>query len=253
MTGHVTVTDEDAVRVIRLSRPEKKNAITQDMYRDMSAAIDGAQGDASVRCLIISGEPGVFTAGNDLQDFLKDGTSNTGTPRASNAIKFLHSLAHNAKPIVASVDGIAIGIGTTMLFHCDQVIASTKATFATPFIHLGLVPEGASSLLAPWMMGHQRAFSMLVMGHSLNAEEARAAGFVNKVVEPDHLAEETRKVAREIAVLPADAVAASRKLLKHAPEDLIRRIELESRLFGERMRSEEAIAAFKAFFARKKP
>jgi enoyl-CoA hydratase/carnithine racemase len=253
MTGRVTVTDEDAVRVIKLSRPEKKNAITQEMYRDMSAAIDGAQGDASVRCLVLSGEPGVFTAGNDLQDFLKDGTSNTGTPRASNAIKFLHSLAHNAKPIVASVDGIAIGIGTTMLFHCDQVIASTKATFATPFIHLGLVPEGASSLLAPWMMGHQRAFSMLVMGHSLNAEEARAAGFVNKVVESDHLAEETRKVAREIAALPAEAVAASRKLLRHAPEDLIHRIDHESRLFGERMRSEEAIAAFKAFFARKKP
>jgi enoyl-CoA hydratase/carnithine racemase len=159
MTGHVTVTDEDAVRVIKLTRPEKKNAITQDMYHDMSAAIDAAQGDASIRCLIISGEPGVFTAGNDLEDFLKDGTSNTGTPRASNAMKFLHSLAHNAKPIVAGVDGIAIGIGTTMLFHCDQVIASTNATFATPFIHLGLVPEGASSLLAPWLMGHQRAFS----------------------------------------------------------------------------------------------
>src|SRR5579864_4444285 len=115
MTGHVTVTDEDAVRVIKLTRPEKKNAITQDMYRDMSAAIDSAQGDASIGCLIISGEPGVFTAGNDLEDFLKDGTSTTGTPRASNAIKFLHSLAHNGKPVVAAVDGIAIGIGTTML------------------------------------------------------------------------------------------------------------------------------------------
>jgi enoyl-CoA hydratase/carnithine racemase len=119
MTGHVTVTDEDAVRIIALHRPEKKNAITQDMYREMSAAIDSAQDNASIRCLIISGEPGAFTAGNDLEDFLKDGTSNTGTPRASNAIKFLHSLAHNAKPIVASVDGIAIGIGTTLLFHCD--------------------------------------------------------------------------------------------------------------------------------------
>jgi enoyl-CoA hydratase/carnithine racemase len=253
MTGHVTVTDEDAVRVIKLSRPEKKNAITQDMYRDMSAAIDGAQGNAAIRCLVISGEPGVFTAGNDLEDFLKDGTSNTGTPRASHAIKFLHSLAHNTKPIVAAVDGIAIGIGTTMLFHCDQVIASTKASFATPFIHLGLVPEGASSLLAPWLMGHQRAFSMLVMGHALSAEEARGAGFVNKVVAPEMLDAEARKVAREIAALPAEAVAASRKLLKHAPEDLIRRIDHESRLFGERMRSAEAVAAFKAFFARKKP
>jgi enoyl-CoA hydratase/carnithine racemase len=252
MTEHVTVTDEDAVRVIKLTRPEKKNAITQDMYQDMSAAIDAAQGDASIRCLIISGEPGAFTAGNDLEDFLKDGTSNTGTPRASNAGKFLHSLAHNAKPIVAGVDGIAIGIGTTMLFHCDQVIASTRATFATPFIHLGLVPEGASSLLAPWLMGHQRAFSMLVMGQKLTAEEARAAGFVNKIVDPDHLEAEARKVAREIAALPAEAVAASRKLLRHAPEELIRRIDHEGELFRERMRSTEAVAAFKAFFARKK-
>src|ERR1700719_1164001 len=187
MTGHVTVIDEDAVRAIILRRPEKKNAITQDMYRGMSAAIDGAQGDPSIRCLVISGGPGVFTAGNDLEDFLKDGTSNTGTPRASNAVKFLYSLAHNTKPIVAAVDGIAIGIGTTMLFHCDQVIASTRATFATPFIHLGLVPEGASSMLAHWLMGHQRAFAMLVMGRTLNAEDARAAGFVNTVVSPDHL------------------------------------------------------------------
>jgi enoyl-CoA hydratase/carnithine racemase len=252
MTEHVTVIDEDAVRVIKLTRPEKKNAITQDMYHDMSTAIDAAQGDASIRCLIISGEAGAFTAGNDLEDFLKDGTSNTGTPRASNAGKFLHSLAHNAKPIVAGVDGIAIGIGTTMLFHCDQVIASTRATFATPFIHLGLVPEGASSLLAPWLMGHQRAFSMLVMGHKLNAEEARAAGFVNKVVDPDDLEAEARKVSREIAALPAEAVAASRKLLRHPPEDLIRRIDHEGELFRERMRSTEAVAAFKAFFARKK-
>jgi enoyl-CoA hydratase/carnithine racemase len=252
MTGHLTVTDKDAIRVIKFSRPEKKNAITQDMYRDMSAAIDGAQGDAAIRCLVISGEPGAFTAGNDLEDFLKDGTSNTGTPRASNAIKFLHSLAHNTKPIVAAVDGIAIGIGTTLLFHCDQVIASTRATFATPFIHLGLVPEGASSMLAPWLMGHQRAFSMLVMGHKLDAEEAHTAGFVNKVVAPEALEAEANKVAQEIAALPAEAVAASRKLLKHPPDDLIRRIDHESHLFGERMRSAEAVAAFKAFFARKK-
>jgi enoyl-CoA hydratase/carnithine racemase len=252
MTGHVTVTDEDAVRVIRLSRPDKKNAITQDMYRDMSAAIDGAQGNTAIRCLVLAGESGVFTAGNDLEDFLKDGTSNTDTLRASNAIKFLHSLAHNAKPIVAAVDGIAIGIGTTMLLHCDQVIASTRASFATPFIHLGLVPEGASSLLAPWLMGHQRAFSMLVMGQALSAEEGRSAGFVNKVVAPEALEAEAKKVAHQIAALPAEAVAASRKLLKHTPDDLIRRIDHESHLFGERMRSAEAVAAFKAFFARKK-
>jgi enoyl-CoA hydratase/carnithine racemase len=252
MTGHLIVTDEDATRVITLRRPEKKNAITQDMYRDMSEAIDSAQTNPAIRCILLSGGPGAFTAGNDLEDFLKAGTSNTDAPRASNAVKFLYSLAHNAKPIVAAVDGIAIGIGTTMLFHCDHVLASTTATFSTPFIHLGLVPEGASSLLAPRTMGHQRAFAMLVMGRTLSAEEARLAGFVNTVVAPGDTEVEARKVAREICALPAEAVAISRKLMKLPPEDLTRRIDQEGHLFGERMRSTEAVAAFKAFFSRKK-
>jgi enoyl-CoA hydratase/carnithine racemase len=150
------------------------------------------------------------------------------------------------------VDGVAIGIGTTMLFHCDYVLASTTATFSTPFIHLGLVPEGASSLLMPRTMGHQRAFAALVMGRTVSAEEARVAGFVNVVVAPGHTEAEAHKVAREICALPAEAVAISRKLLKLPPEDLTRRIDQESHLFGERMRSKEAIAAFKKFFARKK-
>jgi len=252
MTGHLTISDEDATRVIELRRPERKNAITQDMYRAMSEAIDTAQHNPDIRCLVITGGSGVFTAGNDLEDFLKDGTSNTDAPRASNAIKFLYSLAHNAKPIVAAVDGIAIGIGTTMLFHCDYVLASTSATFSTPFIHLGLVPEGASSLLMPRAMGHQRAFATLVMGRTVTAEDARLAGFVNQVVAPGEAEAEARKVAREICALPAEAVAISRRLLKPSPEDLTRRIDQESHLFGERMRSKEAVAAFKAFFSRKK-
>ncbi len=253
MTAHVIVTDDDALRVIALRRPEKKNAITQDMYRDLRAAIEDAQTNPDIRCLVLSGGHGAFTAGNDLEDFLKDGTSNTDTPRSSNAIKFLYALVHNAKPLVAAVDGIAIGIGTTMLFHCDYVLASRDATFSTPFIHLGLVPEGASSLLAPRMMGHQRAFAMLVMGRALKAEEAQAAGFVNKVVASEALEAEALKAAREIAALPAEAVAISRKLLKLPAQELTSRIDEESHLFGERMRSTEAIAAFKAFFARKKP
>jgi enoyl-CoA hydratase/carnithine racemase len=252
MTGHLIVTDEDSTRVITLRRPEKKNAITQDMYRLMSEAIDTAQNNPKIRCMIITGGSGVFTAGNDLHDFLKDGTEAAAAPRASNAIKFLYSLAQNTKPIIAAVDGIAIGIGTTLLFHCDYVLASTTATFSTPFIHLGLVPEGASSLLFPRTMGHQRAFSMLVMGRTASAEDAREAGFVNEVVAPGHTEVEARKVAREICALPAEAVAISRKLIKLPPEDLTRRIDQESHLFGERMKSKEAIAAFKAFFARKK-
>lgn len=251
---HLQVSDYDAVRVITMRRPEKKNAITRAMYRAMSDAIDSAQNDPVIRCIVITGDSGVFTAGNDLDDFLKDGTSGDqdGAPPASDAVKFLYSLAQNTKPLVAAVEGIAIGIGTTMLFHCDYVLASNSATFSTPFIHLGLVPEGASSLLAPRSIGHQRAFAMLVMGRTLGADEARAAGFVNTVVAPGQAGTEAEKVAREICALPAEAVALSRKLLKTAPEELTRRIDLESRLFGERLRSEEAIAAFEAFFARKK-
>lgn len=252
MTGHLIVTDEDATRVITLRRPEKKNAITQDMYRAMSDAIDTAQNNPDIRCIIITGGSGAFTSGNDLEDFLNDGTDQTGKPRASNAVKFLYSLAQNVKPIIAAVDGIAIGIGTTMLFHCDYVLASTTANFSTPFIYLGLVPEGASSLLMPRTMGHQRAFAALVMGRSISAEDARVAGFVNVVVAPGQTEVEARKVARDICALPAEAVAISRKLLKLPPEDLTRRIDQESHLFGERMRSKEAIAAFKRFFARKK-
>lgn len=252
MPGHIIVTDEGAARVITLRRPDKKNAITQTMYRDISEAIDTAQNNPDIRCMIITGGSGVFTAGNDLDDVLKEGTSEADTPRASNAIKLLYALAHNVKPIIAAVDGVAIGIGTTMLFHCDYVLASTAATFSTPFIHLGLVPEGASSLLMPRTMGYQRAFAMLVMGRTFSVEEAQIAGFVNAVVSPGHTEAEARKVAREICKLPAEAVAISRKLLRPPPEDLTRRIDQESHLFGERMRSKEAIAAFKAFFARKK-
>lgn len=251
---HLQVSDDEATRVITMRRPEKKNAITRAMYRAMSDAIDSAQNDPVIRCIVITGSNDVFTAGNDLDDFLKDGRSGDGdgAPPAPDAVKFLYSLAQNAKPLVAAVEGIAIGIGTTMLFHCDFVLASNSATFSTPFIHLGLVPEGASSLLAPQSIGHQRAFAMLVMGRTLGADEAREAGFVNEVVAPDQAATEAQKIAREICALPAEAVALSRKLLKTPPEELTRRIDLESRLFGERLRSEEAIAAFEAFFARKK-
>ncbi len=252
MTGHLIVTDEGATRVITLRRPEKKNAITQDMYRGMTHAIDTAQNNPEIRCLIITGGSGVFTAGNDLDDFLKDATAKAEAPRASDAVKVLYSLAHNVKPVIAAVDGVAIGIGTTMLFHCDYVLASTHATFSTPFIHLGLVPEGASSLLMPRGMGYQRAFATLVMGRTMHAEDARIAGFVNVVVPPGHTEAEARKVAREICALPAEAVAISRKLIRLPPEDLTRRIDQESHLFAERMRSAEAVEAFKAFFTRKK-
>lgn len=251
MTDHLIVTDEGATRVVKLRRPEKKNAITDAMYRAMTDAIDTAQNNPEIRCLIITGGSGVFTAGNDLEEFLNAGTVTSEAVRNSAATKFLYSLAHNTKPIIAAVDGVAIGIGTTMLFHCDYVLASTAATFQTPFLQLGLVPEGASSLLMPATMGHQRAFATLVMGRTMTAHDAHIAGLVNTVVSPGHTEVEAHKVAREICRLPAEAVAISRKLIRTPPEELTRRIDQEAHIFGERMSSKEAIAAFKAFFARK--
>lgn len=252
MTEHIIISDEDSTRIITMRRPEKKNTLTQEMYLAMSDAIDSAQSDPAIRCLVLTGRSGVFTAGNDIADFLQAATAKDDGARPRNAVIFLQSLVNNQKPIIAAVDGIAIGIGTTMVFHCDHVIASTTAIFQTPFIHYGLIPEGASSLLLPRMIGHQRAFSMLVMGRSMSAQAAREAGFVNTVVPPGHALVEARKVAREICALPADAVTISRKLLKLPAEDLVRRMAQEDHFFGERMRSPEAIAAFQNFFLRKR-
>jgi enoyl-CoA hydratase/carnithine racemase len=248
--GNIIVTEDRATRVITLRRPGKKNAITQNMYREMSHAIDTAQNNPEIRCMIITGGSGVFTAGDDIDDFMKADASRPET--LSDGAKFLYSLALNVKPIIAAVDGASIGMGTVMLFHCDYVLASNAATFSAPYINLGLVPVGAASLLMPRTMGHQRAFAMLVMGRSFTADEAQAAGFVNTVVSPGHTEVEARKVAREICKLPAEAVATSRKLLRAPPEELTRRIDQEGHLFGERLKSDEAIAAFKAFANRKK-
>lgn len=249
-TGNIVVTEERGTRVITLRRPSKKNAITQDMYREMSRAVDTAQNNPDIRCMIITGGSGVFTAGDDIDDFMKADASRPET--LSDGAKFLYSLTLNAKPIIAAVDGASIGMGTVMLFHCDYVLASNAATFSAPYIHLGLVPVGAASLLMPHTMGYQRAFAMLVMGRTFTAAEAHAAGFVNTVVSPGHTEVEARKVAREICRLPAEAVAISRRLLRAPPEELTRRIDQEAHLFGERLKSDEATAAFNAFANRKK-
>jgi enoyl-CoA hydratase/carnithine racemase len=249
---HIIVTDDGATRTITMRRPEKKNTLTQEMYLAMSDAIDSAQSNPNIRCLILTGRSGVFTAGNDIGDYLKAATEGAETARPRNSVIFLQSLVNNSKPIVAAVDGIAIGIGTTIMFHCDYVIASTTASFSSPFLQYGLVPEGATSLLVPRMMGHQRAFSMLVMGRSMTAEEGREAGFVNQVVPPGHAIVEAQKVTREICALSDEALAISRKLLKLPTEDLVRRMGQEDHFFGERMRSPEAIAAFQNFFLRRR-
>ena len=201
MSGHVTVEDAGAVRTVRMNRPDKKNALTGAMYAAMADALEGADNHKEIRCTIIAGAPGAFSAGNDLVEFSEAAASGEGL--AAPVVRFLHALARSERPLVAAVQRLAVGVGTTMLLHCDHVIASTDARFSTPFVNLGLVPEAASSLLAPSLMGHRRAFELLVMGRPLDAAAAQACGLVNAVVPADQVEVEAMKAARHIAALPA--------------------------------------------------
>ena len=249
MTAPVIVTDDEAVRVVRMNRPEKKNALTAAMYDAMAEAIETTAG-STVRAVLILGAPGAFCAGNDLQDFLKAAMGGEGL--GNSVIRFLYALARAERPLVAGVQGVAVGIGTTMCLHCDHVVAATDARFSTPFVSLGLVPEAASSLLAPRLMGQRRAFSLLVMGQPLDGAEAKACGLVNAVVAAEQVEAEALKAARAIAALPAEAVAASRKLIKGAPDEIVARIDGEAAEFRRRLQSPEARKAFETFLARKK-
>ena len=249
MPDFIEVSDEAGIRTIRMSRPEKKNALTQPMYAAMTRALADAQDDDAIRCLVIAGGADAFCAGADIAEFLESAQSGALRPAT---VEFLKAIAHNRKPLVAAVKGLAVGIGVTMLFHCDHVVASTDATFTTPFLKLALIPEAASSLLAPLRMGYARAFSMLVMGRTLSAAEAKEAGIVNSVVEAAAVDGVALQAAREIAALPAGAVAISRALLRGELDAIERQIDTELMHFRERLQSDEARAAFSAFLSRKK-
>jgi enoyl-CoA hydratase/carnithine racemase len=250
MTELVIVTDDGPVRTVRMNRPDKKNALTMAMYDAMAEAIESAGKTPALRCLLIAGAPTVFCAGNDIGDFLK--AAGQGGALGAPILRFLYALARNELPLIAAVQGNAIGVGTTMLMHCDHVVAANDARFSTPFVGLGLVPEAASSLIAPRLMGQARAFSLLVMGRPLSANEARSAGIVNTVVAPDALEAEAMKAAREIAALPPQGVLASRRLLRGSPDEIVARIDAEAELFKTRLQSAEAQAAFTAFMTRKR-
>ncbi|HZL62932.1 MAG TPA: crotonase/enoyl-CoA hydratase family protein [Pseudolabrys sp.] len=250
MTELVIITDDGPVRTVRMNRPEKKNALTMAMYDAMAGGIESAAQNPALRCLLIAGTPTGFCAGNDIGDFLKMATKSgaLGAP----ILRFLYALARCETPLVAAVQGNAVGIGTTLLMHCDHVVAASDARFSTPFVGLGLVPEAASSLIAPRLMGQARAFSLLVMGRPLSADEAKAAGLVNTVVAPDAVEAEAMQAARAIAALPPQGVLASRRLLRGKPDDIVARIDAEAELFKTRLQSAEARAAFEAFLTRKR-
>jgi len=246
----VTVTDDGPVRTIRMNRPDKKNALTLAMYDAMSAGIAGVKHNAALRSVLIAGSAQDFCSGNDIGDFIN--ASVKGGTLGAPAIHFLDVLLHCDRPIVAAVQGHAVGIGTTMLFHCDYVVASSEASFSTPFVKLGVIPEAASTMLAPRMMGYARAFSLLVMGRPMNAADAKEAGLVNMVVRPSELEAEAMKAAQEIAALPPHGVAATRKLIRGSRDEVLSRMHEEFALFQARLRTEEARGAFEAFLARKK-
>jgi enoyl-CoA hydratase/carnithine racemase len=245
----ILITDDGAIRTIRLNRLEKKNALTLPMYEAMAEAIGTAATDNAIRCLLIAGGPDAFCAGNDIGDFMKMAQGGAlGRP----ILNFLHALARCEKPVVAAVNGNAVGVGTTMLLHCDYVVAGNTAKLSTPFVALGLVPEAASSLIAPRLMGHARAFALLVMGQPLSATEAKDAGIVNTIVEPGETDAQALAAAQKIAGLPPQGVLQSRRLMRGSAEEIVARIDEEAEAFKVRLKSPEAQAAFMAFMTRKR-
>jgi enoyl-CoA hydratase/carnithine racemase len=244
------VSDDGPIRILRMNRPAKKNALTLAMYDAMAAAVEESETNGAIRCLLIAGGPGSFCAGNDIGDFMK--SANEGGALSPSTLRFLYSLVRCEKPLVAAVIGVAVGVGTTMLLHCDYVVAAADARFSTPFVALGLTPEAASSLIAPRLMGHANAFSLLVMGRPLNAGEAKGLGIVNTVVSAAEVEAEAMKAAREISDLPPEAVLASRRLMRGTGEEILARIDEEAEEFKVRLKSPEARTAFTGFLTRKR-
>ena len=247
MSDTILVHQSDGICEIRFNRPEKKNAITLDMYDRLTAALKEGEADPATRCHLLLGREGVFTAGNDLMDFMAVAA---GGDHAENAIHFLRTLASTRKPVVAAVDGLAIGIGTTLLMHCDLVYATPSVRFKTPFLDLGLVPEAASSMIAPRLMGYQRAFELLCLGEAFTAEQARDAGLVNAIVDAEEVEEIARNAARRLAAKPPEALAIARALIRGDNADILARIDEERTHFSARLKSDEARAAFEAFLGR---
>jgi len=248
--NNVIVEVKDRVLRIEIARPDKKNALTQEMYRAMTAALAAADADAAVRAVLIHGARDCFTAGNDLKDFLENSPGDG--PRAS--FQFIQALPKVAKPLIAAVGGAAVGVGTTMLLHCDLVYASQGARFQMPFVPLGLVPEASSSLLLPMIAGYQRAAELLLLGQPFGAEKALAAGFVTEIVPEAELLDCARNAATAIAALPPASVRAAKALMKRPLlQAIAAQMEEESRIFSERLQSGEAKEAMTAFFEKRKP
>lgn len=247
MSEGIAIVEHQGVIEIHIDRPDKKNALTAAMYRAMTAALADASARDEIGAVLFAGKGDAFCAGNDLKDFM------AGPQGGEAAFAFIRAIAAFDKPIVAAVQGLAVGVGTTMLFHCDLVYATPDARFITPFVNLGIVPEAGSSLLAPATLGHAKAASMLLLGEPMDAQTADQAGLVTAIVPADALLDHARQKAALLLTKPPQALAVTRRLMRGDPAALHQRIEEEARLFGEALKSAEAQEAFAAFFEKRVP
>jgi enoyl-CoA hydratase/carnithine racemase len=242
--------EQDAVCTLTLNRADKKNSLTSHMYDQLATMLNHAQGNPSVRVLVIQGSETVFCAGNDIVDFIQNPPNHLEAP----VFRFLQALVQFSKPLIAAVCGPAVGIGTTMLFHADMVFAGDNAVFSMPFVNLGICPEAGSSLLAPSLMGYQRAAQALLMGEPFMAEAAQEAGLVNQIVPPTELKEFVQRQALKLAAKPLASVMQTKRLLKahHIPL-LEQRIREEGEMFSAMLSQPAALEAMKAFVEKRKP
>ncbi|HKX43247.1 MAG TPA: enoyl-CoA hydratase [Burkholderiaceae bacterium] len=240
----------NGVATVEIARPEKKNAITQAMYQQMADALNAANADTAVRAVLITGQPGIFTSGNDIEDFMQRPPGNLESP----AFGFMKALMGCEKPVIAAVTGAAIGIGTTLLLHCDFVYVSDEARLAMPFVSLGLVPEFASSLIVPQLMGNARAAEKILLGDPFTAADAVEVGIANAVLPAGEVVNHARRIAERFNALPPGAVRDTKKLMRRARSQVaLETIAVEGQVFAERLRSPEAKEAFSAFFQKRKP
>ncbi|MFM0473275.1 enoyl-CoA hydratase [Paraburkholderia strydomiana] len=250
MTTDILVERANGVLTIAFNRPDKKNAITAAMYQTMADTLVQAQGDASVRAILIRGSANIFSAGNDLEDFMKSPPMGENAP----VFQFLRAISSAEKPVVASVAGPAVGIGTTLLLHCDLVYAADSASFSLPFAQLGLCPEAASSLLLPRVAGYQVAAEKLLLGEAFDVAEAQRMGFVNRVLPAAEVDAFAASQAAKLAALPASSLRVTKSLMKRAShQELQTQMSEEAVHFGKMLIAPEAREAFKAFFEKRKP
>jgi enoyl-CoA hydratase/carnithine racemase len=246
MTEDIEIAREGSVMSAAFARPQKKNAITGAMYEALIEAFETAERDDSVGALVLSGKGGVFTAGNDIGDFLAV-ASRTGGDLP--AWRFVQKLAEFEKPLVAAVDGLAVGVGTTLLFHCDLAYATPESRFQMPFVNLGLVPEAGSSLLAPQRFGRAKAAEFLLLGEAFGAEEAHALGLINALAPQGEVLALAMSKAAALAAKPRAALLATRRLMRGDAEAVKARMAEETHAFAGALKSDEARAAFEAFLA----